>query len=44
MTLILRSNTSEATRSAIRAHAEIIVVQIHTESIALYNSGYDQKT
>jgi hypothetical protein len=41
MALILRSNTGEATRSAIRAFAKIIVVQTHPDSIALYNSGYD---
>jgi hypothetical protein len=41
MALILRSNTSKATRSTIRAFAKIIVAQIHPDSIALYNSGYD---
>jgi hypothetical protein len=41
MALILRSNTGKAARSAIRTIAKIIVVQIHPDSIALYNSAYD---
>ncbi len=41
-TLILRSNMAKPVYCAIRALAKIIV-QIHPDSIALYNSGYDEK-